>query len=1518
LLYHTYVGDGDPDAKWSFNDISYSFTNALDGGLQGVSASQIRQIVAEAFAVWAAVSPLKFTEQVDPNPSLVTDDTYDGSGLPTIRIGQHNIDGGNGTLAHAIRPGDDGRNGDLHFDISESWTFASSAGGSGSGSPYNMLEVAAHEIGHTIGLDHESVNPALMVPNYANRFGGSGTGFLESDDILGIQSLYGSGLGYVLDRFGTMWVAGTSAIDTLSLGYNSVNNTINVVSNGWGNFNRSTSGINKIIFLGSGGSDIFNIARTPFPVEVDGGAGSDLLNLFGYDSTNSYTLNGNTLTGHSVGTYNNVESLGVWGGAAGDFFTVNAAPTIPVTFHGQGAGDDVHLNVLSTNVTVFGDAGNDTIEVNEPTAPVSAPTIMLDAGDDNDLFRVTRLDRGLVLNCGNGDDSVDVARGGAANAVFGAITINGDAGNDSVYLAPAVGNVTGVVNAPVTFNGAGGDDVLTIGSGRINAVSNKPTFNAGTGSVAGDSVVLNNTLDTGNFNWLLTPTTVHRGALDDVTFNGIASLTLNCGSGKDSVEVPPSLTYQVTINANDGDDNFVVGGGTLNFDAGAQTFNGGNGTDAITYDDHLDTIGRIWEIHPTEIIVQLNFSRLHLGNAGFEAMGLLAGTGDDTVQYYDEILKPVTVDAGPGNDTFNTGGCRARLLTCIAGTGNDTITVDDVGMPNGTIFQQVVTPTQIYRYDFVAEYYVNYDGFETVSYKLPAQANDVYVLGVSGFTTVTGNTSNDTFAVDPLDGAGNPTLTTGLAIDPGAGTDSVVVDDASSSQPLTYAFINLFGSTVIGSITFGAGPGGFSFYNTFEALTLNAGSGADTFNLASYKNGVPITINAGGGNDVVTYGNGNLANDMRAATFNFNGGTGIDTYYVLNAGSTGVHGYYVSPGTFSTIVPAGTTLVTSHTGFETISADAGSSGDNFQIFGTNPGEFVELNGEGGNDQYIFGSIFTVTLQTVLSPVRVNGGTGADLITLHNPDDNAARTYHVTQSRVGGNAGDNLFPTGAYVEFFAVTGSLTINNGNGADTIYAQPNATTPLVINGGNPTVAPGDVLNLALAGVSVTSSPAAGAISGTYTFSGRADLSFSGIETRNADAVAPQILSRSFNPTVGGQSISFTFDDNVSASLGLSSLTVSSVNSANLSYQYDSVTNTATWTFPGLGGTLPSGQFSASLFGAADNAGNVATGSTTWSFLWVNGTAAADTFRVTRSPNQTFLEVFRDADVNPTYQSKISTLNQFNLNAGGGDDTVTVDASRGGLPPVIASGAAPLFDGGDGAGDRFVLAGTSGSNTAVFSAGSATLDGSAYAHGNMASSGYQGNGGVDALTVNGGAVFLSAAADHFSNLSIGAGATAAMTPGGNKALVLDALAISTGGRLNVADNGLIFTNSTVAAVQSLLAGGFNGGAWNGATGIVSTTAAASTETSIGFASNASLNLTEFKGVTGLDGNDVLVKYTYAGDANLDGKVDIGDLGLLAGAWQQTSGKIWFDGDFTYDGKVDIGDLGLVAGNWQKGVGNPL
>jgi hypothetical protein len=56
----------------------------------------------------------------------------------------------------------------------------------------------------------------------------------------------------------------------------------------------------------------------------------------------------------------------------------------------------------------------------------------------------------------------------------------------------------------------------------------------------------------------------------------------------------------------------------------------------------------------------------------------------------------------------------------------------------------------------------------------------------------------------------------------------------------------------------------------------------------------------------------------------------------------------------------------------------------------------------------------------------------------------------------------------------------------------------------------------------------------------------------------------------------------------------------------------------------------------------------------------------------------------------------------------------------------------------------------------------------------------------------------------------------------------------------------------------------------------------------------------------------FDADANLDGMVDITDLGALASNWQMPAS--WLGGDFDGSGFVDIADLGLLATNWQAGV----
>jgi phospholipase/lecithinase/hemolysin len=75
----------------------------------------------------------------------------------------------------------------------------------------------------------------------------------------------------------------------------------------------------------------------------------------------------------------------------------------------------------------------------------------------------------------------------------------------------------------------------------------------------------------------------------------------------------------------------------------------------------------------------------------------------------------------------------------------------------------------------------------------------------------------------------------------------------------------------------------------------------------------------------------------------------------------------------------------------------------------------------------------------------------------------------------------------------------------------------------------------------------------------------------------------------------------------------------------------------------------------------------------------------------------------------------------------------------------------------------------------------------------------------------------------------------------------------------------------------------------------------------AGLNFTTSFSATDL----TLTANAIGGDADLNGVVDVNDLGLLASHWQ-TSGN-WLAGDFDGSGTIDVGDLGILASNWQQG-----
>ena len=74
-----------------------------------------------------------------------------------------------------------------------------------------------------------------------------------------------------------------------------------------------------------------------------------------------------------------------------------------------------------------------------------------------------------------------------------------------------------------------------------------------------------------------------------------------------------------------------------------------------------------------------------------------------------------------------------------------------------------------------------------------------------------------------------------------------------------------------------------------------------------------------------------------------------------------------------------------------------------------------------------------------------------------------------------------------------------------------------------------------------------------------------------------------------------------------------------------------------------------------------------------------------------------------------------------------------------------------------------------------------------------------------------------------------------------------------------------------------------------------------------SLGKATFGGQT-IGPNNVLIGYTFAGDANLDGRVNALDFSALASDYGASG--VWVQGDFNYDGKIDTSDFAMLSTNF--------
>jgi hypothetical protein len=198
----------------------------------------------------------------------------------------------------------------------------------------------------------------------------------------------------------------------------------------------------------------------------------------------------------------------------------------------------------------------------------------------------------------------------------------------------------------------------------------------------------------------------------------------------------------------------------------------------------------------------------------------------------------------------------------------------------------------------------------------------------------------------------------------------------------------------------------------------------------------------------------------------------------------------------------------------------------------------------------------------------------------------------------------------------------------------------------------------------------------------------------------------------------------------------------------------------------------------------------------------------------------------------------------------------------------------------------------------------------------------LSTITVGSGGAINFSAPTQVTSLALSASATAVVADhtGSNPVnlIQVNTLTTDTGSQLDLGNNDMILHSGPLisvgvqlSSVAAALKNGFNAGSgyWNGTNGIASSAAASDPThlTTLGYMQSQGGS---FDGVSTTT-SDVLVKYTYYGDANLDGSVDGADYQQIdAGFGLHLTG--WQNGDFNYDGVVDGSDYSLIDNTFNQ------
>ncbi|MDV3456863.1 M10 family metallopeptidase C-terminal domain-containing protein [Sphingomonas sp. HF-S4] len=721
----------------------------------------------------------------------------------------------------------------------------------------NLSLATAQNTGTSTGLDTltniENLVGAAAFANTlrgntgANRFvGGSAADYLEGN--AGDDTLVGGDGADILN--GDLYNSLASGNDTLEGGAGNdflIGGAGNDILRGGdgddtligGIANGTTLGVSQV-FTNDGGQDTF-----------DGGEGTDTAYAYYTDQTGGIAFDlanvaGNsaiTMGGVAAGSFTSIERVIFRGGTGND---VVRGTGFVDTLVGN-AGNDV-LDGWLGNDTLSGGLGDDTLNGGEGLD--TATYVNSTAGVNVDLRIAGAQDTGgegvdtlISIEYLTGSNFGDTLRGNDAfnllidNAVSGAAgqtdSLFGYGGNDSILVT----RVAGTVATNVNMDGGDGDDFIELRSGTLSSAL---AANA-SGLIGNTYAALGATSNDRN----LDTVTVDGGAGDDrIILTGVASATVNAGSGADVVSI--SMRGASSVN------NYLLTLGT-----GADIIQFGVGASAATSTD-VATTARTNRV--------TDFER---GDAG------------DKFEMSDFLSRGL-VGYSASVGAFASGHLR------LVQSGTDLLLQadrDGAGATNS--FVTIFAITNGYTGGFTA---FNFDGF-IGDLVLTGFASDETITGATGNDVLSGAGGNDVLVGlagnDTLDGGeGNDTLIGGAGNDVligGGGTDTASYADATAGVTVNLGLAGAQATGGAGSDTLSGIENltGSAFNDVLignaGANRIDGGAGLDTVSYEASTQAVIVFLAEAGMGDMVNGYGGTATGDQLVDIENVTGSAFNDT-----------------------------------------------------------------------------------------------------------------------------------------------------------------------------------------------------------------------------------------------------------------------------------------------------------------------------------------------------------------------------------------------------------------------------------------------------------------------------------------------------------------------------------------------------------------------------------------------------------------------------------------------------------------